>query len=370
MKRSRDVALDPGRVAGASSRAADGVEPALPPAPPTVIDADGRPRFGTYRGELDAVDLPRLGIDLRPSRVRRFLSHKRWFYSFIATPECVVVGAAVDLGYTSNAFVLAADLGARRVLVDRSALGLPRPAVRVSDRPGSGLRARFSAFGAKVRAARDGGAYRLATAFGPQRGAEEIELAAELRVDGAPPPLTVIAPVDGGVVNVTQKSAGLAASGRLRVGDRTFSLDGGLGGLDYTNGYLARHTAWRWAFGCGRLDDGTPIAMNLVEGFNETRSDVNENALWIGSRLVPLERARFSWSREDPFDRWRITTTDGAVELDFEPFGGHVDERDLGVVKSRFVQPVGFFSGTIREGGAAHRVRDLPGVTEDQDLLW
>jgi len=356
----------------ASHLAAASATSRLPAAPTTVADANGRPRFGTYRGGLDAVDLSRLAAHVRPSPVRRILSHKKWLYTFIATPECVVLGAAVDLGYTSNAFVLAADLNERRVIVDRGALGLPRPLVHVSDRPGKGLRVRFAGAGAQVRAARGAAddRYRLSMRFGRPLRRPDLELDAALRLDGAPPPLTVIAPVDGGVVNVTQKSAGLASSGTLRVGERRFALDGGLAGVDYTNGYLARRTAWRWAFACGRLDDGTAVALNLVEGFNETRADVNENALWIGTSLVPLSRARFLWNKANPLDRWRVETVDGAVQLDFDPLGGHAEDRDLGLVKSHFVQPVGFFSGTIRAFGAARRVDRLAGVTEDQDILW
>src|SRR5262249_7693174 len=69
-------------------------------------------------------------------------------------------------------------------------------------------------------------------------------------------------------VNVTQKSVGLLASGRMEIGRRTYALDGGVVGLDGTHGFLARHTRWNWAMGCGRLDDGTPLGFNLVAGFN------------------------------------------------------------------------------------------------------
>ena len=47
---------------------------------------------------------------------------------------------------------------------------------------------------------------------------------------------------------------------------RTFSLDGGLGGYDYTKGMLPRLTAWRWAYGTGRLDDGTVLGFNIPRG--------------------------------------------------------------------------------------------------------
>lgn len=348
---------------------------ALPAAPSVVEDASGAPRFGTYRGGLDLVDLGKLRGPFQPSAVGRVLTHKKWHYTFIATPEVAVLAAIVDLTYTSNAFVLALDYASGRVLTDASALGLPWPMVQVNGRPGAGAEASFT---------RPDGRWRMWRAPGDERfhghvrvGVRapfvkpKLEVTWELLAAGGPPPLTVIAPVeDGGVVNVTQKWAGLLASGLLEVDGRRFVLDGGVGGMDYTNGYLARRTAWRWAFVNGRLEDGTSFGLNLVEGFNETRDDVNENALWVGGQLYPLARARFSWNPTAVLDTWQVRTVDGALDLTFKPFAAHQEVRDLGLVKSSFKQPVGTWSGTVKVGGRTLTLRDAPGVAEDQSMLW
>jgi hypothetical protein len=143
-----------------------------------------------------------------------------------------------------------------------------------------------------------------------------------------------------------------------------------VGGLDGTHGYLARHTAWRWAFACGRLPDGSPVGLNLVEGFNEARDDVNENAVWLGGALWPVGRARFRWNHDDPLDRWHVTTTDGAVELTFRPIAVHREDRDLVLVRTRFHQPLGTWEGTLRLGGHTHQLQGIPGVAEDQNATW
>jgi hypothetical protein len=189
---------------------------------------------------------------------------------------------------------------------------------------------------------------------------------------GSTPELSVVAPVEqgGGSVNVTQKVAGLPATGTVRVGDRTWQLTDALGGIDYTQGYLARHTAWNWAFLVGRLADGTRVGLNLVAGFNESRPDVNENALWLGDRLVPLDRARFTWDRTDPMATWTVRTVDGSVDLTFTPHAVHSERKDLVVLTSRFLQPIGVFSGTVRVDGVEHAISGAPGVTEDQDVRW
>ena len=65
-----------------------------------------------------------------------------------------------------------------------------------------------------------------------------------------------------------------------------------------------------------------------------------------------------------------MRTDDGAVQLYFQPIAANLDQRDYKLVRSRFVQPVGVFDGTIRVDGISHKIAGLPGVTEDQDVLW
>jgi hypothetical protein len=346
----------------------------LPPAPPSIEDAGGAPRFGTFQGGLDVVDLSRLRGSYQPNRVDRLRMHKKWVYGFIATREVATLFAVVDVGYSSNAFALALDYASGQVLADAGMLGPPRPLVTVNDHPGAGLEVEFR---------RPDARWKMWRTFGDERfhgsvrlglpipfRKPKLELTWELLAAGGPPPLSVIAPVEGGVVNMTQKWAGLLSFGALECEGRRWSLDGGVGGLDYTHGYLARKTAWRWAFSCGRLDDGTPFGINLVEGFNESRDDVNENALWLGNELIPLGRARFTWNANDVLQPWSVRTVDGALDLRFKPLAAHTELRDLMVVKSAFKQPVGLWSGELKVGDRTYVIKDAPGVAEDQSVLW
>lgn len=346
----------------------------LPPAPPSIEDAGGAPRFGTYQGGLDVVDLSRLRGSYQPNRVDRLRMHKKWLYGFIATREVATLFAVVDVGYSSNAFALALDFATGRVLADAGVIGPPRPLVKVNDHPGAGLDVAFTRPDARWKMWRTFGDERfhghVRLGFPVPFKKPKLELTWDLLAAGGPPPLTVIAPVEGGVVNLTQKWAGLLAFGALEVDGRRYVLDGGVGGLDYTHGYLARQTAWRWAFTCGLLDDGTPIGINLVEGFNESRDDVNENALWLGNELIPLGRARFTWNRDDVLQPWSVRTDDGVLDLRFKPLAAHTELRDLVLVKSAFKQPVGLWEGELKLGGTTRVIKDAPGVAEDQSVLW
>lgn len=343
----------------------------LPPAPSSISDDAGAPRFGAYQGAVPSVELGRLTGQYNPGLGRRLFKHKKWLYSFAATREVIALCAVVDVGYTSNSFCVVVDLKDEKVLFDDTVLGLAAPMVKVSDEPNAGLDVRFTSPSLRISANRPAGSERfhLKAKAGLMGG--KLDWQMDFLAAGAPPPLTVIAPVpEDGVVNVTQKWAGMLTFGTLQAAGRRYVLDGGVGGTDYTHGYLARRTAWRWGFACGRLADGTPLGLNLVEGFNETRADVNENALWVGNRLIPLSRARFQWNKNDPLDKWEVSTDDGAVQLSFKPIGLHKEHRDLKLVKSWFIQPVGLFEGIITIDGRAHPVENLAGVTEDQDILW
>ena len=173
----------------------------------------------------------------------------------------------------------------------------------------------------------------------------------------------------GGTVNVTQKSAGLLARGSVSVADRTYQLDGGFGGFDYTNGLLGRRTMWRWAFATGRAEDGRVVGFNLVQGFNEGDAGT-ENVVWADGLPTIVGGAHFTFDAVATTSPWRIVTEDGNVDLTFEPIGEHREERNLLVARSHFVQVFGTFQGTLNPGTGPVRVSGLPGVTEDQDVVW
>jgi len=357
---------------------------ALSPSPPEVPGPDGVPPFGAYAGEVGPVNLDRLAPPHALPVWARRLRRKRWHYALYTTPEVVAVMAIAEMGYAANAFFAAVDLRDKQPLIDATFLGLPAPVTTVSDAMARGLSARFRVLGARFQFTRppDSDRYHHSVEISALRRprAGRVKLEGEALVTGAPPPLVLVAPVPGGGsggvlardgVNVTLKSVGLLASGRMEIGRRRYSLDGGVVGLDSTHGFLARRTRWNWAMGCGRLEDGTPLGFNLVAGFNEVaEGSAGENVLFLGDQLEPVGPAVFRFNAADPLDLWRLETPDGAVQLTFRALHLHRDVRDLGFLKSRFVQPLGFFSGRLRFRGRELVLDELPGVTEDQDMLW
>ncbi|MCC6559624.1 MAG: DUF2804 domain-containing protein [Polyangiaceae bacterium] len=330
----------------------------LPP-PASVIDpSTGTLNAGSFRGGLPRVDLS----PLEPRPMRRFFSHKRWIYVAIASEQVYLGAAVVDLGYAANAFAFVYDRTEARMIADRAALGPPL-LVEVSDVAGEGAHARARLPGARLRFERPRGE----TIMLVEIEIGDLRVFARMDCAGAPPAIGAIGRVAGGGADTTEKRALLAVTGEASVAGRRLSLDGALGGYDYTNGLLPRRTVWRWAFALGRARTGERVGLNLVEGMTGEA----ECALWIGRDLFPLAEGRFSFDPARPLDPWRVQTADGAVDLRFTPGGMHAERKNLGLVRSRFVQPAGLCSGLIRiPGGGELALDGALGVTEDQDVVW
>ena len=320
------------------------------------------PQFGSYEGDLGDVDLAKFA----PSRLVRIAREKRWLYLAIATPRFYIAVCVVRLGYASNAFLYVFDKDARKLRVHASATGLAF-ASSVSSRISEGARVVFDAQSIRVRVVRLSGS----ATYSVDVSAPDFTLNAELDTSGAPPAISAIANLSPGHVNTTQKRALLSVRGRCTLGSESISLDDAWAAYDYTSGILERHTTWRWAFGLGQDADGNALGFNLVQGF----VGEPECALFVrpGSgraALFPLREGSFQFDRQSPRATWRVTTQDGAVQLRFEPVELHAETKNLGLVRSSFVQPIGLWSGTISTDTTTHTLTEVLGVAEDQDVVW
>lgn len=335
--------------AAAASASASAPARVLGAAPGSFLDArTGEPAYGSYRGPLPAVDLGTSGM------LARFARRKRWVYAAIATDDVWIAVAVVRTGYAATAFAFAYDLVGKRMLLDTSVLG-PAPVARVSgDLHAQGELAGFALGKTRIAMTRGG------SVLGLRVRMRDLEIDAAIDESAGPPAITAIADLGAGLRSGTEKRGLLAVRGRARCGPRELRLDGGAAGYDYTHGLLPRHTTWRWAFALGRSTAGERLGLNLVQGFVGGA----ECAAFVGDRLVPLAEPRFAFDAAAPLGPWRIRGPE--VDLTFTPGAAHADGTNLLLVKSRFIQPVGTFNGTI----AGSTVSGLPGVVEDQDVLW
>jgi hypothetical protein len=299
-------------------------------------------------------------MDLDPAPVAplfRFTHQKRWTYVALADASVFVGAAIVGLGYASTAIVFVLDRERGAFLVDRSLL-LPGRGASFADHGALGRSARFASPGVRFEL----GDRELGIDLGGPGGLP-VHVSARFEPIDAPA-IGAFVPVEGGYANATEKRIA-TASGEVVAGGRRFVLDAGLAAFDHTHGLLARHTAWRWALGLGHTRDGRVLAFNLVEGFVGEA----ECAAWLGDELIPLGEGRFTYDAKDPSAPWSIRSACGALDLRFEAAAVHQEHKNLGVVRSAFVQPVGHFTGTLEHGGESIAIA-VPGVTEHQDVRW
>ncbi len=353
----------------------------LPLVAPDILLPRGEPEWGCFTGIPAVIDYTKLSGPHHRGRLQRFLRHKRWMYMFAATRDVVVIAAIVDAGPSGTGFVMITDRHGGGTLADASRPGGLGPLTSVNSHPAVGHRSHYLLPGTRMSIRGDDQELRLRATlhrlpYVPLVSSPWVEL--DLRLDtAAHPGVTAVSEIvqDSPMATATAKNAALPTSGSVVVrsgdGEKRVDLSGGLGGFDYTSGFLPRHTSWRWAFLCGTLPDGRSIGLNLVHDFTGIADRAVENTCWVAGTAEALDpRARITMSGDDPMAPWHVTTVDRAVDLVFTPLALHRENVNLGAIRSHFLQPTGHFSGTLRVAGKKVTVTDLPGVVEDQDVTW
>lgn len=327
--------------------------------PSGAIDPATRlPLAGSYAGPLPHVDLGLMGKPLW----HRLAHEKAWYYVALASPEVFIGVAVLRFGYVASTFAFLFERGPEagptgHFLADESLLAPPFAAKYSGD---DGIRLSFLNDVARFERAPGAGAFDLQVELGGLR------IGARISGELEPSPVCAVAALGDGLVQTTEKRALLSVSGSAEIAGRRFSLDQALAGFDRSHGYLPRHTTWRWAYALGHTAAGERIAFNLVDGFVGEA----ECAVWVGDEVFPVGMARFVFDPDRPLGPWRLRSSCGSVDLVFEPGDIHAEHQDLGLVKTRFIQPVGGYTGTVRVGGKTHRLTRVLGVVEDQDARW
>jgi hypothetical protein len=280
---------------------------------------------------------------------------KKWQYVFVATPEMMLALAVIDCGYLSTGMCAVFDRGSRRLLVNENPV-LPPLCAQVGAVPAE-MSARLFGPRIEVRVGR--------APKGVSVKAKWVHAQVDLMLDvaRAPPPISAVAAVGvPGRFDFTQKTVLVPVEGEVRSANVRFPVQGQLAGLDYTHGLLARDTAWRWAFGCGR-SGSRQVGFNLSEGFLQGEG---ENAVWLDGEPRAVGPVSFTFDPASPMGPWRVRSQDGRVDLAFQPEGYRAQAVDLKLIRIRYLQPFGTFAGRLD----GVQIDGLPGVTEDHAARW
>ncbi|MFZ0385604.1 MAG: DUF2804 family protein [Solirubrobacteraceae bacterium] len=129
--------------------------------------------------------------------------------------------------------------------------------------------------------------------------------------------------------------------------------------IDDTAAYYERHTRWRWSAGVGRSTDGCALAWNLVAGVNDPASG-SERTIWVDGE--PHEPPPVAFDDD----------LSGVDQLRFNAEATHARNENLLLVRSRYRQPFGTFSGSLPGAGDAEPVTLASGlgVMEDHEVWW
>ena len=266
-----------------------------------------------------------LGLALPPDPMPRWRARrplKRWRYVGVYTPELMLCVGDARVGPVPQRFWAVAL-------------------------PGGELRERttFGAGGVSL----DGSAVRVDAA------GVRIDLALE-ESDG----IETASPVnERGAYIWTRKQACVPVSGQVEIDGRRHAIDGDVGFVDESAGYHERHTTWKWSAGIGRAVDGRPLGWNLVTGLHDA-VEASERTLWVAGETIETGPAHFA-------DDLSSIEIDGGGELRFDEWSRREHSTNALVMRSRYSQPFGCFSGTL-PGGI--QLAEGYGVMETHDVHW
>ncbi|MBI3890397.1 MAG: DUF2804 domain-containing protein [Candidatus Wallbacteria bacterium] len=338
-----------------------------PPCPADVIGADGSPKLGVFRGTPQTVRL-----EAWASPLARLLRQKRWQYVAVVGSDLIAAVAVAHLGYVGLSFVVVWDRRERR-WYEAEALSPLALGIRADGPPADAF---FGYQGARGEVTmRSAAGERLVSAnFRGDfpGGAEAVQLELELKSPGhAFEPLTCVSKLRPRGLNVTHKAAGLQVRGELRLGTKVLAIepDRHTALLDWSRGFPPYRTAWNWAIGAGRAAGGARIGFNLCAGFNDAVE--TENVLWLDGQLHRLGPVEFDVPSVDSKAPWTIRSRDAAVNLRFEPEATRAADENFLLVRSRYREPVGAFTGYLPgPGGTPIEIDAVPGVAEDHLARW
>jgi Protein of unknown function (DUF2804) len=156
----------------------------------------------------------------------------------------------------------------------------------------------------------------------------------------------------------TRKQACVPVRGSVEIGGVRHTIDGDDAFVDDSAGYHTRHTAWQWSAGVGTAVDGRRVGWNLVAGIHDDPF-TSERTLWVAGEPISIGPVTFA---ED------LSKIAGeGLDLRFTEWSSREHSANALIMRSRYRQPFGTFSGTL---GASLRLAEGYGVMESHDVRW
>lgn len=294
---------------------------------------------------------------------------KRWDYYGITTPTHFFSFTIADIGYAGTIFAYAIDLSSRayheETLTIPLARGVQLP--RGSD-AGTSL---FENKKVSLRFDALPGSRRLRVLWRDFQG-KDFRAEIDLSVPPEHESMVIVIPIRGKKFYYNRKDNCMPASGWVEYGGSHYILNPNtcLGNLDWGRGVWEYRSFWVWASASGFLPDGRTLGLNMGFGFGDT-SAATENAVILNGRIHKLGQVDFDYDSQNFTGPWRMCSSDGRLDLTFQPFFERVARTDVKVVTSEVHQMFGRYSGSfITDEGEKITVKDLVGFAEEHHANW
>ena len=334
-----------------------------PPPGPVMEHGAWSGKF-SYPDTTGLVNLPASGFSLNCFR------EKRWCYAGIIHQDIIFGAAVVHLGYMTSAFCFGFDRKTRQ-MVEHTVVWPPLGQVCFDRNPEAGI-CRFKGAGKF-----------LEISSGPDLGIKKLKADFKFSgntiladIDILPPasgidPMHFFMPMDNNAHAFTTKIAGLRAKGQIRLNKTVYEMEPDKSHVlfDWTHGRYPKETSWNWACGSGLSRNDLPVGFNFSTGVYE--NGILENIVWINGCPEPVGKVEFTYDTTDLDKPWTIKSRDSRVDLLFTPEGIRSADDNFGIIKSRFFQPCGRFSGSIESRtGAKLTLDEVGGVVEEHFAKW
>lgn len=337
----------------------------IPPA--QLFDAAGHPNYGNFAGpigdlnyrQFDFKALERWPWTMTDSLAIKLLKH--WEFVGVIDEDLVLGGAVVHLNYVGTGFAYVYDRKSGEIVEKNLKMPLAR-----------GTTFSPSAVDGASEIRHGDQFIRLDNTCRDGRRHIELrcgELAAEIYYREVGTGVTTVTHQSLVGFGHTYKFIGLPAEGRVVVRGRETQLSPKAKAiLDWSCATPPRQTVWNWAAATGTDQKGRSVGINFSTGL--IAAGFTENTVWLNGKPQMINAIHFAYDRNDIVGKpWRVGTAAGDVDLTFQPERERHEFVNFGVVKSKFHQPFGRFSGTIDLGREKAEV-DLYGFCEEHFAKW
>ncbi|MGZ5966883.1 MAG: DUF2804 domain-containing protein [Polyangiales bacterium] len=207
------------------------------------------------------------------------------------------------------------------------------------------------------------GAHRVTFDLAGSRSTPAIAGTLSLDATRASAPLVVSARLATGDPIYTHKAI-FPVEGALRIGadDVRFDPARDLAILDEHKSFFPYRTAWRWGTFAFHMPEGL-VGANFAD-HRMAPGEPEESCVWTSGACEPLDGVRFEASETDEAAPWRVTSSDGRLDVTFRPEARKKERQRFGVVDLDYFQSCGRFTGTLRGGGRQYAIDEVYGVCE------